>query len=128
MNDLVNRLRKMAGIETSALFSQRETLNEAASRISQQDAELDRLRRELAEAKEFRVILEGHLAAAIDDYNEARKALEPFARVAEHDIGESEADSDFFMPMKTYNRAPLLTVGDFRNALALRAKAEETRT
>lgn len=101
---------------------------EAASRISQQDAELERLRREVEEAKEFRAILEGHLSAAIDDYNEVLKALEPFARVAEHDIGESEADSDFFMPMKTYNRAPLLTVGDFRNALALRAKAEETRT
>lgn len=49
MSDLVNRLRKMAGIETSALFSQRETLNEAASRISQQEAELERMRRELAD-------------------------------------------------------------------------------
>lgn len=102
--------------------------HQAASRISQQDAELERMRREVEEAKEFRSILEGHLSAAIDDYNDALKALEPFSRVAEHDIGESEADSDFFMPMKTYNRAPLLTVGDFRNALALRAKAEETRT
>lgn len=64
---------------------------------------------------------------AIEQIDRLTKALEPFARVAEHDIGESEADSDFFMPMKTYNRAPLLTVGDFRNALALRAKAEETR-
>ena len=44
-------------------------------------------------------------------------ALEPFARVAEHDIGESESDADLFRAMSDrYCRAPLLTVGDFRRA------------
>lgn len=53
-----------------------------------------------------------------------REALEPFARVAEHDIGESESDVDRFRPMTAgNNRAPLLTVGDFRRARA--ALAEE---
>lgn len=42
--------------------------------IAQQADEIARLRRELAEAQEFRAILEGHLGAAIDDYNEARAA------------------------------------------------------
>lgn len=38
------------------------------------DQKIQRLQREVEEAKEFRAILEGHLSAAIDDYNEARKA------------------------------------------------------
>lgn len=44
-----------------------------ASRISQQDSELGRMRRELAEAQE--AILEGHLSAAIDDYNDVLAVL-----------------------------------------------------
>jgi hypothetical protein len=47
------------------------------------------------------------------------KALEPFARVAEHDIGTDEDDSDIFRMMSANNRAPLLTVGDLRRARAL---------
>lgn len=45
----------------------------------------------------------------------AAKALEPFALVAEHDIGDTETDRDRFTPI-THNRAPLLTVGNIRTA------------
>lgn len=47
-----------------------------------------------------------------------RKALEPFAKVAEHDIGYDEADTDVFRPMKLFNRAPRIRVGDLRRARA----------
>lgn len=50
-------------------------------------------------------------------------ALEPFALVAEHDIGEDETDSDLFRPMLTHNRAPRIKVGDLRQARAALAKA-----
>lgn len=46
-----------------------------------------------------------------------RAALEPFALVAEHDIGESEDDKDAFQPMsRRVARAPGLSVGDLRRA------------
>ena len=49
----------------------------------------------------------------------ARKALAPFAAVAEHDIGADEVDSDIFMPMREpHNRAPRLRVGHLRAAKA----------
>lgn len=48
-----------------------------------------------------------------------REALEPFAAVAEYDIGEDETDNDVFTPMTWVNaRARVLTVGDFRRARA----------
>lgn len=54
-----------------------------------------------------------------DTIKAAREALEPFARIAEHDIGEDEADIDLYRPMSARNaRAPLLTVGDLRRARA----------
>jgi hypothetical protein len=49
-------------------------------------------------------------------------ALKPFAAVAQHDIGDDEADSDLFRPIR-HNHAPLLTVGHLRAALAAIAKA-----
>lgn len=58
-----------------------------------------------------------------DRIAELVKALRAFAAVAEHDIGEDEADSETFRPMATYNRAPTLTVGDLRRARALLARA-----
>ncbi len=51
-------------------------------------------------------------------------AIKPFAEVARHDIGEDEADSDLYRPMTNHNKAPHLTVGDFRRALDAIAKAE----
>lgn len=48
-----------------------------------------------------------------------REALEPFATVAEYDIGDSEADGDLFRPMSAQHaHAPLLRVGHLRRARA----------
>jgi hypothetical protein len=56
----------------------------------------------------------------LDEIDELRKALAPFAAVAESDIGQDETDVDIFQPMRSgYNRAPLITVGDMRGALAV---------
>ena len=49
---------------------------------------------------------------------ELREALEPFAKVAEHDIGYDEADTDVFRPMMVFNHAPRIRVGDLRRARA----------
>jgi hypothetical protein len=62
------------------------------------------------------------LLAHLDRLARAEKALEPFARVAEADIGESETDAERFAPMLRHNRAPHITVGDMRNALAALTK------
>ena len=52
-----------------------------------------------------------------DQLAEARKALEPFALVAEYDIGDDETDSDAFRPMpKPFSHAPEITVGHLRAA------------
>lgn len=70
----------------------------------------------------------GQIATALNRdalFNEAVEALEPFAAVAENDIGETEADADRFIPMRSYNRAPQITVGDMRRARAVLAKARE---
>ncbi len=42
MTDIVERLQRMAGIETSALYSQRKTLNEAADEIKRLRTALDK--------------------------------------------------------------------------------------
>lgn len=53
----------------------------------------------------------------LNEVDELRKALAPFAAVAEADIGQDETDADIFQPMRSgYNRAPLITVGDMRCA------------
>jgi len=60
------------------------------------------------------------LAAFLREAVSAHEALAPFAAVAEHDIGESESDTDLFRPMSTrHARAPLLTFGDLRRAKAI---------
>lgn len=46
----------------------------------------------------------------------AAGALEPFAKVSEHDIGLDETDGDRFRQIERHNRAPLLLVGDLRRA------------
>lgn len=53
------------------------------------------------------------------------KALKPFALVYERDISVHDADSDLFQVMHAHNRAPKLTVGDFRNAYNEWAIAED---
>ena len=51
---------------------------------------------------------------------ELAKALEPFALVAEHDIGEDEGDGDIFWPISNarYSMAGRLRVGHLRRARA----------
>lgn len=54
---------------------------------------------------------------------EAEAVLEPFALVAEHDIGADEHNDDQFRPMTGgKNSVPLITVGDLRRALAILAR------
>lgn len=50
------------------------------------------------------------------DVERLREALEPFAKVAESDIGSDETDDDYFIPMHVYNRSARLKVGHLRNA------------
>lgn len=54
------------------------------------------------------------------DNKRLREALEPFANVAEHDIGGDEDDGDIFWPMSNarYSMAGRLRVGDLRRARA----------
>jgi hypothetical protein len=56
-----------------------------------------------------------------------RAALEPFANVAAHDIGDDETDRDAFRPFSNpkWAAAPLLTVGDLRRARAALAGSGE---
>ncbi|HEY8353810.1 MAG TPA: hypothetical protein VIK69_02195 [Methylophilaceae bacterium] len=55
------------------------------------------------------------------------EALEPFALIAEMDIGDDETDADLFRPL-THNYAPHITVGHLRAALkALAPFQPETR-
>lgn len=57
--------------------------------------------------------------ASADGVAALREALEPFARVAEYDIGEAEHNSDKYRPMDgRYAIAGALTVGHFRAALS----------
>jgi hypothetical protein len=62
---------------------------------------------------------ESRVTQLTEALEKAREGLEPFAEVAEHDIGDSEADNDWFRPMNPrYARAPLLCVGVLRRARA----------
>lgn len=60
-------------------------------------------------------------AAVIID--ELEEALRPFAATAGVDIGSTETDEDTFQPLH-HNRAPTITVGDFRRALSALSKLE----
>lgn len=56
------------------------------------------------------------IAAKDAEIDRLREALEPFAKVAKHDIGHGEDNQDLFQPMLRHNRAPRLTVGNVRAA------------
>lgn len=74
---------------------------------------------EIKDLAEHKLAVDAALAAILQsDQQQAEllRALEPFALVAEHDIGEDEADHDLHRHMDKHNRAPRLTVGDFRRA------------
>lgn len=65
---------------------------------------------------------------ARDALKEAYDALDPFAEVAEQDIGSDESNADFFRPMNPrVARAPAITVGDMRRAAAIRARSNPTQ-
>lgn len=86
-----------------------------AARIRALEAEVEDQRDGLKECARIRKELTA-LKAEV-----ARKdaALRPFALIAEHDIGKTEADTDLYRPMQPQNaRAPLPTVGDLRAAAA----------
>lgn len=53
---------------------------------------------------------------AAGEIQSLRRALRAFAAVAKHDISMDEDNQDMFRPMLAHNRAPRLTVGDFRAA------------
>lgn len=55
---------------------------------------------------------------------ELLEALEPFALIAEHDIGTDESDGDDYRPMQRHNVAPRVTVGHLRRAQAAIARAK----
>ena len=71
--------------------------------------EIERLTRELADTKQL-------LQTAERERDEVVTALEPFADVARQDIGDDEADEEYFQPMKQHNRAERLRVGHLRTA------------
>lgn len=56
------------------------------------------------------------------EMEEALNALEPFAAVAEHDIGEDETDDDIFWPISNarYSMSGRLRVGHLRAARRVR--------
>lgn len=51
-------------------------------------------------------------------------ALRPFAKVYDLDISLDEDETDLFQVMRENNRAPKLTVGDFRRAFEALLEAE----
>jgi hypothetical protein len=73
----------------------------------------------------------GDIREALRERNKAERlcaelvgVLLPFVEVCLKDIGDDEADSDLFQVNRN-NRAPKLTVGDFRRAAALFERASE---
>jgi hypothetical protein len=110
------------------------------SAIRGAETEINRLRRELAEARAAaqpssnlpRASSAGAMGGAVmtltlelleeieklkADNARLREALAPFGRVAERDVGESKHDNDRFVPITPKNvRSQVLYVRDFRRA------------
>jgi hypothetical protein len=92
--------------EISALI---ESLSQA---LSEAEAERDRVKVDCA------VMSNSYLARALaaeSRLSEAMKVIEPFALIAEHDIGSDEADSDTYQPINC-NTVPRISVGHLRAA------------
>jgi len=107
---LMLNVRNGVTVSRSMLARIADEFEAMSTALAAKDAELAEVHQRYVDANEARIDAEAALA-------EARKALEPFALVAEHDIGEDEADSDAFRPMpKPFNHAPQITVGHLRAA------------
>lgn len=117
LRDVLDYKWSGTGLVPSEVRSILDALAAKDTALSEMRAELEEYRSDyLAEVRTAQFALE-RATAAEAELERARKALQPFAKVFECDIGEDEADADRFQPMRTpYNRAPLLTVGDFRAA------------
>ncbi|MGF6157824.1 hypothetical protein M2267_003083 [Ensifer sp. KUDG1] len=133
MTDLVERLHRYRPIDEWGAGVHHTICDEAAARISQQDAEIERLRREVAELREISV----DKARAWDALNATfergrRKGLSEAAGIAELDADWSAFGKKDIEPWDTGPDA----VRDYRLgivagraiAAAIRAKAEDTRT
>ena len=125
-SDLVERLKQIEEMNAEMLtefwISRHGTPDSRGKwkdRAIAAEATISRLERELAEAREARAILEGHLTAAIDDYNDARRqAFEEAAQIAVVFAGKHEPS--YGLVNKEIHQAVLAVV------TALRAKAKET--
>ncbi|WP_104662805.1 hypothetical protein [Ensifer adhaerens] len=119
MSDLVKRLLD-ADWNSQQRFLGSRICGEAADRISQQDAELDRMRRELDELKERRV---GNLEAAGTLHDELMAVRRQLAEARAGAFREASLTAYAINSRgETAVSLQLLIVQ------ALRAKAEETRT
>ena len=86
----------------------------------------DRLREDVTDARRDRNLTNAALKETCADLSALRSrvetleaALMPFVEVEKHDIGSDETDEDQFQPSQwNYNKAPKLTIGDFRRARA----------
>lgn len=80
-------------------------------------AEVQTLRGNQSHLEELETALRAEITALKSQRDEMAEALERFADVAEHDIGEDESDDDLFKPMPPeHAKAFPLTVGMFRTA------------
>jgi hypothetical protein len=88
-----------------------DAISVIATALAAKDAELAEAWQRYVDANEARIDAEAQLA-------EASKALEPFAAVAEHDIGDDETDDDIFWPISNarYSMSGRLRVGHLRAA------------
>ena len=93
-------------------------VRDTCARAEQAERERDEAREALHYANGTAELAMKHRDTAEARVKELEEALDPFAAVAEHDIGEDEVDKDRFTPMVVNHRAPLITVGDLRRARA----------
>ena len=116
----VERLSEQLGAD---VFDMRLRLDTAEARATAAEAEVERITKAYGEKCDQ--LLNAVLAstAAEDKLAEAMKVIEPFADVAEHDIGDDEFDDDVFRPISSKNaRAQLINVGHLRAARAFYEK------
>lgn len=93
-------------------------VRDTCARAEQAERERDEAREAAHYANGTAELAMKHRDTAEARVKELEEALDPFAAVAEHDIGEDEVDKDRFTPMVVNHRAPLITVGDLRRARA----------